>query len=68
MTYLSSFDPTDIFISFSSSNYTVREDSRFVAVEIVKSGITQQDLFVNISLANGTARGEEIVAVRRSII
>lgn len=48
----------DIFISFASSSFSAREDEGAVFLEIRKSGETQADVDIIVSLSDGTARGE----------
>ena len=46
------------FVQFSSESYTVSESERFVVLVINKTGVTQEDVPVIITLEDGTANGK----------
>lgn len=48
------------FVEFSSESYTVSESENFVVLVITKTGVTQEDVPVIVSLLDGTAEGKVI--------
>ncbi len=50
---------SDIFIEFSSSVYSTSEGNNVAVLVITKSGETQEDIDVVVSLQDGSARGKE---------
>ena len=52
-----------ILISLSNSSYTGMEGESLVSVVLVKSGETQQDTTVMISLTDDTAEGQTFVKI-----
>ena len=47
----------DIFIRFANSSFSAVEDEGVVFLVIAKSGETQDDIDVIVSISDGTARG-----------
>lgn len=50
----------DIFISFTNSSFSAREDDNVIFLVISKSGVTQDDIDVIVSLSDATALGKVI--------
>ena len=52
---------TDIFVSFTNGSFSAREGEGVVFLAVSKSGETQDDIDVIISLRDITAIGEEVI-------
>ena len=47
----------DVTVAFSQPSYTVNEGNPFALLEITKSGVSQQEISINIVLQQQTAQG-----------
>lgn len=50
----------ELRISFTQSTYTASEGDQFVALELVKSGLTTSDVLVGLEIENRTAQGTHV--------
>ena len=50
----------DILVSFAEASFSVSEGDNVVPLIITKSGETQDDIDVVVSISDGTARGQLI--------